>query len=163
MRDREYRKGSSPWRTALQVQKQRFYFGIQDYCAGALCPAAGLCHGLLLLRRRNDSVAKHDLRSRRHGGRCRNLCIGVVGTVQLGFSLGLISEDEAGSRNLFICQRLLHVDDEVGDVGILGVLGHGHLDYRCRSFDHNSRNRRRLVLQHSPRAYRRRPCFHWPG
>ncbi len=78
-------------------------------------------NGLLLLRHYR-SFTKHDLRGLRRSGRSRNLRIRVVYAVQLSFSLGMISEDGAGSRNLFFRQRLLQIDDEVGSVGILGVL-----------------------------------------
>ncbi len=123
-----------------------------------------MMHRSLLLLRLHKRVFQHDFRSLRSSSdsRCgvcgwlgvgrRNLRIRVVGAVQLGRGLSL--EFKPDRRNFTILQRLLQIDDEVSNLGILGVLSYSDLDLRSCRRNHDSRNRRLFALKQTPQFIR---------
>src|ERR1035437_9122735 len=96
----------------------------------------------------NFSVAQDDLRGRGRGVRGWNHRKGVIGSHQRGCRWNLVPE--ASRWDFLLFQWLLHVDDKVGHLGILGILGYGDLDHRGIGVNDDSRNRRDLILQHGP-------------
>ena len=97
-----------------------------------------------------NSILEGNLRA---GGGCRggwNLRVGIVGAVQFRTPILHQLQLRTNRRNILVRNRFLHVDNEVGRLGVLGVLRHSNLDLVGIGFDHDARDRRLLALKKSP-------------
>ena len=115
-----------------------------DHCAAAWCAGEGLCAGPAgFFFSGTIDPSRRTICAEGAVVAVAGICvIGVIGAVQLRISLARQPVISAGILDFLAGDRRLQIDDEVGSLGGLGVIGDGDIDGHGEGLNDNLFDRR---------------------